>query len=63
MEAHEDKPGAAVEWVDGIFDVVERLTDFPESGCIVPGVGARRIRKVVFGAYRIICSARKQNFT
>ncbi|MCH8533411.1 MAG: type II toxin-antitoxin system RelE/ParE family toxin [Saccharospirillum sp.] len=35
----EDKPGAAVEWVDGIFDTVERLADFPESGRVVPEVG------------------------
>lgn len=52
----EDKPNAAVEWVDGIFDVVARLSDFPESGRIVPEVGARRIREVLFGAYRVIYS-------
>lgn len=56
----EDKPGAAVEWVDGIFDTVERLADFPESGRVVPEVGGRRIREVIFGAYRIIYSVRDQ---
>ena len=56
----EDKPSAAVEWVDGIFDTVERLADFPESGRVVPEVGGRRIREVVFGAYRIIYSVRDQ---
>ena len=54
----EDKPSAAVEWVDGIFDAVERLADFPESGRVVPEVGGRRIREVMFGAYRIIYSVR-----
>ncbi len=56
----EDKPSAAVEWVEGIFDTVERLSDFPESGRIVPEVGGRRIREVIFGAYRIIYSVRDQ---
>lgn len=56
----EDKPGAAAEWVDGIFDTVERLADFPESGRVVPEVGGRRIREVIFGTYRIIYSVRDQ---
>lgn len=56
----EDKPGAAVEWVDGIFDTVDRLADFPESGRVVPEVGGRRIREVIFGTYRIIYSVRDQ---
>lgn len=41
----ENKRGAAVEWVDGIFDTVERLADFPESGRIIPEVEGRRIRE------------------
>ncbi|MCO4320513.1 type II toxin-antitoxin system RelE/ParE family toxin [Aliidiomarina sp. Y6] len=56
----EDKPSAAVEWVEGIFDTVERLADFPESGRIVPEVGGRRIREVIFGTYRIIYSFTEQ---
>lgn len=56
----EDKPGAAVEWVDGIFDTVERLADFPESGRVVPEVGGHRIREVIFGTYRVIYSIRGQ---
>ena len=56
----EDKPAAAVEWVNGLFATVERLADFPESGRMVPEVGARRIREVMFGAYRVIYSVRDQ---
>lgn len=56
----EDKPTAAVEWVEGLFATVERLADFPESGRIVPEVGAQRIREVMFGAYRVIYSVRDQ---
>lgn len=56
----EDKPGAAIDWVEGVFEAVERLADFPESGRIVPELGARRIREVVFGAYRIVYSVKDQ---
>lgn len=56
----EDKPAAAVEWVDGLFTTVERLADFPQSGRIVPELGAQRIREVMFGAYRVIYSVKDQ---
>jgi len=41
-----------------LFDTVERLADFPESGRVVPEVGLARIREVIFGAYRVIYSMR-----
>ena len=47
-------PGAAERWVNELFDAVERLEDFPESGRVVPEVGVRRIRELIFGAYRVI---------
>jgi len=50
----QDNPDAAVRWVVELFDTVERLADFPESGRVVPEVGIRRIREVIFGAYRVI---------
>ena len=53
-----DDPGAAERWVNQLFDAVERLGDFPESGRIVPEVGVRRIREVIFGAYRVIYSVK-----
>ena len=28
----QDKPGAAAKWVEKIFNIVERLSEFPESG-------------------------------
>lgn len=56
----EDKPDAAVKWVDDLFTTVERLADFPESGRMVPEVGSRRIREVIFGTYRVIYSAKEQ---
>ncbi|MEX0730265.1 MAG: type II toxin-antitoxin system RelE/ParE family toxin [Aquisalimonadaceae bacterium] len=54
----QDNPDAAVRWVVELFDTVGRLADFPQSGRIVPEVGIRRIREVIFGAYRVIYSVR-----
>lgn len=56
----EDKPDAAIEWVDGLFSTVERLADFPESGRMVPEVGLRRIRELIFGTYRVIYGVKDQ---
>lgn len=56
----EDKPDAAIEWVDDLFAIVERLADFPESGRMVPEVGSRRIREVIFGTYRVIYGVKDQ---
>lgn len=53
-----DDPEVAERWVIDLFDTVERLADFPESGRIVPEVGVRRIREVIFGAYRVIYSVK-----
>jgi plasmid stabilization system protein ParE len=40
--------------VQELFETVERLTDFPESGRVVPEIGIHRIREIIFGAYRVI---------
>jgi len=37
-----------------VFDVVERLELFPESGRIVPELNRKEIREVILGNYRII---------
>lgn len=48
-----DDPDAAARWTVELFDAVERLTDFPESGRMVPELGTREARELVFGAYRV----------
>ncbi|MCC5793196.1 MAG: type II toxin-antitoxin system RelE/ParE family toxin [Chromatiales bacterium] len=55
-----DNPGAAERWVNELFDSVERLADFPESGRVVPEVGVPRIREVIFGAYRVIYGVKEK---
>ncbi|RVU40086.1 type II toxin-antitoxin system RelE/ParE family toxin [Rheinheimera riviphila] len=56
----EDKPDAAVQWVEKLFIAVERLAEFAESGRIVPEVRLPRIREVIFGTYRIIYSVKDE---
>ena len=51
---------ALVDWADELFSVVGRLVEFPESGRIVPEVGARRIREVIVGQYRVIYSVKER---
>lgn len=48
-----DDAGAAERWTNEIFDGVERLTEFPESGRVVPELGSREIRELLIGAYRV----------
>ena len=49
-----DKPAAAVYWAEKIFSSVERLTDFPKSGRVVPEINRNEIREIVRGNYRVI---------
>lgn len=50
----EDNPIAAEKWLMGLFDEVERLADYPESGRHVPEIRRPEIRELVYGEYRII---------
>lgn len=50
-----DDPDAAARWTEELFDAVARLVDFPESGRTVPELGARRVRELIFGTYRVFC--------
>lgn len=49
-----DKPGAAEKWADGIFETVDRLTDFPESGRVLPALGRPDVRELTYRNHRVI---------
>ncbi|MDX2427899.1 MAG: type II toxin-antitoxin system RelE/ParE family toxin [Xanthomonadales bacterium] len=49
-----DNPVAAERWVNKIFDQVEKLSEFPERGRVVPEVGDKTIREIISGNHRII---------
>jgi toxin ParE1/3/4 len=48
-----DNRDAAMRWIEGLFDAVDRLAVFPESGRMVPELGTRRVRELIYGAYRV----------
>ena len=50
----EDSPSAAEIFIDSLFQVVERLADFPESGRMVPEFGDPAIREVIRSPCRIV---------
>jgi len=50
----EDKPAAALQWLDGLFDSTSRLATFPESGSVVPEIGLPEYRQLSYGAHRVI---------
>jgi toxin ParE1/3/4 len=49
-----DKPAVAVQWAEKTFHSVEILSEFPESGRIVPEINRKEVRELVQGNYRII---------
>ena len=44
----------ALMFTEKVFDTVERLKLFPESGRMVPELNRKKIREIIFGNYRII---------
>ena len=50
----EDSPSAAERFVNRLFEVAERLADFPESGRIVPEMADPAIREVIRNPFRIV---------
>ncbi|HYW05521.1 MAG TPA: type II toxin-antitoxin system RelE/ParE family toxin [Longimicrobium sp.] len=49
-----DAPAFAELFVDRVFEAVERLSDFPMSGRIVPEFRRPDLREVLLGSYRIV---------
>ncbi len=49
-----DKPSAAADWVDTVFESVKRLNKFPRSGRVVPEIQLDEFREIILDNYRII---------
>ena len=49
-----DKPSAAENWVNEIFDLAELLGSQPEMGRKVPELLGSDYREIIVGSYRII---------
>jgi toxin ParE1/3/4 len=48
-----DNRDAAIRWTIGLFDAVDRLAEFPESGRVVTELETRHVRELIFGGYRV----------
>ncbi|OQW98562.1 MAG: plasmid stabilization protein [Desulfobacteraceae bacterium A6] len=59
----QDKPSAAVKWIDIIFSKVEQLKSFPEIGRIIPEIRNDQIRELIYGNYRIIYRIEKKQIS
>lgn len=56
-----EKPEAALRWLDGLFDVTDRLEMFPEPGRVVPEIGLAEFREVIYRkAYRVVYRIEKE---
>ena len=49
-----DSPPYARLFVSDVFQAVERLSEFPKSGRIVPELNDPVIREVILGNYRLV---------
>ncbi|WNC68621.1 type II toxin-antitoxin system RelE/ParE family toxin [Thalassotalea nanhaiensis] len=49
-----DKPSAAIDWANDVFDLAENLGTQPEIGRVVPELIGKGYREVIHGNYRII---------
>ena len=49
-----DKPSAAIDWANDVFDLAEGIGSQPEMGREVPELIGKGYREIIFGNYRII---------
>ncbi len=45
---------AAFDWINRLFDATDDLARFPEMGRMVPEVGRKDIRELIWHGYRVI---------
>lgn len=54
-----DNPSAAENWVGHILEYAEQISDYPESGRMVPEYNEPSLREIITGNYRVIYRIRK----
>lgn len=59
----QDKPSAAVKWIDTVFSKVEQLKSAPEIGRLVPEIRNNQFRELIYGNYRIIYRIEKKQIS
>ncbi len=56
-----DNPDAARKWAASIFQICERLEQFPQSGRMVPEIRQDDFREIIHGNYRMIYRVKREN--
>lgn len=59
----QDKPAAAVKWINVVFSKVERLSSSPEIVRVVPEIKDDHFRELIYGNYRIIYRIEKKQIS
>jgi plasmid stabilization system protein ParE len=59
----EDDPLAAQNFVNSVFQAVERLIDFPDSGRVVPEFGDADIREIIRRPCRVVYRINREKHT
>lgn len=49
-----DRAQAGRDWVNGLFDRVNTLAEFPATGRVVPEAGRADIRELIYQKHRVI---------
>jgi len=55
-----DKPSAADKWINTVFSKVGQLKSSPDIGRVVPEIGNKQFRELIYGNYRIIYRVEKK---
>jgi len=55
----QDKPLAALNWLERLFESTDRLEKFPQSGRIVPELGLPEYREIIYRSHRVIYRVEK----
>ncbi len=51
----DDKPEAALRWLEGLFEATDRLQQFPDAGRVVPEIGDASYRELIYHrSHRVI---------
>ena len=55
----EDKPDAALRWLDGLFQSTDRLARFPELGRVLAEIDLPEYREITYRSHRVIYRVEK----
>lgn len=56
-----DNPVVAIDYVDRLISVAEKISDYPENGRIVPELSLENIRELLFENYRKVYLVKKNS--